>query len=344
MVKLIIASTRGSAGKTSMIIGMGKALGKSFGYLKPFGDRLIYREKHTWDYDASIISSIFGLAENQEEATLGFQHSKLKYIYDEASTRAKVREIAENAGKGKDMLIMEAGRDFSYGASIHLDALSLAKYVEAKLILVISGNEDSIVDDIYFFKKHIAVKEVQLGGVIVNKVPDIEDFKDSYLASLKEMNVNVLGILPFRKDLTYFTVQYLADNLVAKVIAGEKGLNNVVKNVFVGAMSADDAIRGPLFKRENKVIITGGDRSDMILAALETDSVGIILTNNIYPPSNIISIAQHKNIPLLLVGSDTYQAASQVDNMEPLVTREDKEKIELLEKLARTHIDLSGIA
>jgi len=344
MQKIIVASTRKSAGKTSAIAGLAKALRKPFGYIKPFGDRLVYREKHLWDYDSAVISGIFGLQDNPEDTTIGFQHSKLKYMYDEAGTRAKVREIAETAGRGKELLMVESGQDLTYGASIHLDAISLANYLEAKLLLVVSGSDDEIVDDIYFLKKHIEMKNIDWAGVIINKVHDVEDFKDSYLASINDLQVKVLGIVPFRKDLTHFSVQYLSDSLVAKVIGGERGLKNTVKHIFVGAMSADDAIRSPLFKKENKVIITGGDRSDMIVAALETSSAGVVLTDNIYPPSNIISMAENKNIPLLLVGGDTYQVASRVDEMEPLLTKDDSEKIELLGKLIKTHINLEGVS
>jgi BioD-like phosphotransacetylase family protein len=37
MDKLVIASVDKGAGKTSLLIGLGRALGKPFGYLKPFG-------------------------------------------------------------------------------------------------------------------------------------------------------------------------------------------------------------------------------------------------------------------------------------------------------------------
>lgn len=343
MQKLIIASTRPSAGKTSVIVGLLKNLGKNFGYIKPLGDRLVYREKHLWDYDSSVVNGVFGLRGNAEDTTIGFQHSKLKYMYDEEGIKAKLREIADNAGRDKDLLIIESGRDFSYGASVHMDSLSLAKYSGAKFILVVGGNEDAIVDDLFFYKKHIHAEGLNAGGVIINKVPDIEDFKDSYLSGIQELGIKVLGILPFRKDLTYFTVQFLADALLAKVIAGEKGIKGVVKNIFVGAMSADEAVRSQFFKKENRVMITGGDRSDLVLAALENDATAIILTNNIYPPSNIISLASLKNIPLLLVNSDTYTVSSQIDDLEPLLTSEDSERVDLLAKLVKAHVNLEEV-
>ena len=129
--------------------------------------------------------------------------------------------------------------------------------------------------------------------------------------------------------------------MFAKVITGEGGLKKVIKNIVIGAWSANIFLQNPLFKKENKLVITGGDRTDMILAALEGDTSGIILTNNILPPSNIISKASEKNIPLLMVFSDTYQTAKQIESLEPLLTREDTEKVELLKEMVQKHVQLS---
>ena len=90
-------------------------------------------------------------------------------------------------------------------------------------------------------------------------------------------------------------------------------------------------------------MITGGDRTDMILASLESDTSGIILTNNILPPSNIIYKATERNIPLLMVLSDTYQTAKQIENLEPLLTKDDTDKVELLRRLCQKHLDLNAI-
>jgi hypothetical protein len=108
----------------------------------------------------------------------------------------------------------------------------------------------------------------------------------------------------------------------------------------IGAWSANVFLQNPLFKEENKLVITGGDRTDMILASLESDTSAIILTNNILPPSNIISKASERNIPLLMVFSDTYQTAKQIDSLEPLLTKDDVEKIDLLKELVKKHVNL----
>jgi len=112
---------------------------------------------------------------------------------------------------------------------------------------------------------------------------------------------------------------------------------------LVGAMSANVALRLPIFQKENKIVITGGDRSDMILAALETNSVGVVLTGNLTPPSNLLSKASDLNIPLLLVSEDTFRAAQHIDNMEVLLSKDDTEKIDLLEQLVKQHINIKEI-
>ena len=344
MEKVIIASMRESAGKSGVIVGLIKALGKKIGYVKPFGDRLLYRKKRLWDYDAALITDIFGLKEDPEEMSVGFDFSKLRYMYDTESIEVKLQDVISDIGKEKDVVFIEAGKDIGYGTSVHLDAFSLTQYIQGKLLIVISGDDDRILDDIGFLKKYLHIIDISFGGVIINKVHDVQDFKDVHIPRITDMGIKVAGVIPYCDELTHFSVNYLAERLLAKVLTGEGGLTNIVKNIVVGAMSTSTALRYPPFLKRNKVIITGGDRTDMILASLETHTAGIILTGNILPPQNIISKASESNIPLLLVPSDTYQTAKQIDNLEPLLTKDDADKIALWGKLVREHVNIKDIA
>jgi hypothetical protein len=171
----------------------------------------------------------------------------------------------------------------------------------------------------------------------------MEDFKDTYLPQIQKIGVPVLGVIPFQKDLTYFSVSYLSERLFAKVVTGEDHLNRTVKNIFIGAMSVNAALQQPLLKKEGILMITGGDRTDMILVALDYQAAGIILTNNVLPPSHIVSKATERKVPLLLVSYDTYETARRIDSMEPLMTRDDKHKIELLGTLIKENVDIKEI-
>ena len=343
MHRLVFASMREAAGKTSMIVGLGKALGVPFGYMKPFGDRLLYRKKRLWDYDSALIANIFDLGENPEDISIGFDHSKLRFMYDEDGTRAKLHELLSNIENGREIVFIEAGRDMGYGISVNLDPVFVARCTGASLVIVLRGEERTLLDDITFIKRHLDLEGVPFAGVIVNRAYDKDDFAMTYEPAITEMGVRVLGVVPYEAELTHPSVGFLSEILFAKVIAGQVGLATVAKNIFVGAMSADAARRYAGFGKPRKLVITSGDRSDMILAALEGDTAGIVLTNNISPPSAIISKAAEMGVPLLLVPDDTYQTAKQIDNAQYLLKRDETDKIDLLEGLVRENVDLDAI-
>ncbi len=344
MKNIIVTSIRKDAGKTSVIVGLAKNSSKKMGYLKPFGDRLLYRKKRLWDFDAAVCTTAMKAEESPEEMSIGFDHSKLRFMYDEKTTAAKVREIAAHNSQGKEIMLIESGMELTRGLSVHLDAISLCKYLDGELLVVLSGTNDQIVDDACALRKTIDLGGVKLAGVIINKVHDVEDFKAVYSENFEALELPVLGVIPYAENLTKPSMRFLADLFFAKILAGEKGLKNTIKDVFVGAMSADAVLRMQRFNKESKLVITSGDRSDMILAALDTHAAGIILTNNILPPPNILARASGTNVPLLLVAQDTFQAAKKVDNLVSLLSKEDDEKMEQLARMIKEHVAVATIS
>lgn len=340
MDTFVVASMRPSAGKTSIIIGITKALNRKIGYIKPFGERFLYRKKRMWDYDAALITNIFGLEENPEDMSIGFHHAKLLFMLDEAATGEKLRELRAGAGEGKELFFVECGKDLSYGASIHLDPISIARQLDAPLVVVASGDEDMIHDDLVFLKKHVNLNGVCLKGVIINKVSNIADFCDTRLPMITSQGIDVLGVIPYYEELPYFSVGYLADRLFAKVITGEDKLNRIAKNIFIGSMSVGAALKKPLFLEKQKVVVTSGDRHDMIAASLGSKAAALLLTNGILPSSDIIEKAAKLEIPLLLVSADTNEVAKQIEGLESLPTKDDTEKIALIEQMVRKYVDL----
>jgi BioD-like phosphotransacetylase family protein len=343
MLKYVVTSLRPSAGKTSVIIGIAKALDRKMGYIKPFGERFLYRKKRLWDYDAALVTNIFGLRENPEDISIGFHHSKLLYMLDEQTTKEKLQELLASVGEGKDLFFAECGKDMTYGSSVYLDAINLSKQLDAPLIVVASGDEDAILDDLTFMSQYIGLNGASMKGVIINKVPSIEDFQNTKLPRIKQRGVNVLGVIPYCKELPFFSVNYLADRLFAKIITGEEHLKRTVKSVFIGSMSADAALKSPHFQESGKLVITGGDRSDMIVAALGSNCAALILTDNVMPQEHLVGKAAKLEIPLLLVSADTYEISRQIEGLEPLPTKDDSEKIALIEQMVRTHVDLDAL-
>ena len=348
MNKIVVSSMRSNAGKTSIIAGIISLMkDKKFAYAKPLGDRLIYRKKRSWDYDANLMVNLLerkGELENHlEKITLGFDQSRLKYMYDQKGIEKALSDIVTDIGGVNDVLFIEGGNDLASGAYLNLDPVSIAKYIDGILLIVLSGESDCVLDDIKFIEKYIKIKDIHFGGVIINKIKDLGDFENSCAPDIKKMGIDIIGVIPYKASLTYFTLDFLAEKLLARVIAGEDHLKNVVKNVIIG--KPVDVDKHPLsvkpgLREEHQLIITGGDKSDMIVAALERDIAGIIITNDIVPHQNIISRANERGIPILLVGMDTFKTAKTIDDMEALLRKDDTEKIALLSQLMEKHTRL----
>ena len=84
-----------------------------------------------------------------------------------------------------------------------------------------------------------------------------------------------------------------------------------MKILTVGAMTADAALSR--FRRSsNKAVITGGDRTDIQLAALETSTTCLILTGNLRPSPLVIKQAEEFGIAVH-VGTYKYHGDDRAD-------------------------------
>ncbi len=340
MKNIIISSTEADAGKTT--IGMGIALSskKKFNYFKPFGDRPIYKKKRLIDYDAKLFKNILELDVEYEKFCIGFDHSKIKYAFDEDTIKQKIVERIDELSKGKDGVIIETGEDWRFGSSVSLDPASLYGMLDAEIIIVACGTRTNIVDDLAAVARYFDALDIPIKGAVLNKVESEEDIKNFAVKDIEDMGLKVLGIVPEIKEFDLTSVEFINDMLFGKVVAGHTGLNNIVENVFVGALSVDEMLRNPNYFKKRKLMVTGGDRSDVILASLEEGTSGVILTNDIIPPSNIISKADRAGIPLIVVPLDTYEAAKRIERMESITTIEDDYKIEKIKEKVTTRLNI----
>ncbi len=337
---LIISSTEPDAGKTTIGLGLALSTKQDFNYFKPFGDRPIYKKKRLIDYDAKLFKNVFDLEEEYEKFCIGFDHSKIKYAYDPEMIEEKIEERIDELSESKDGIIIETGEDWSFGSSINLDPLSLYGMIDSEVIIVATGSKTKILDDLTTLARYYESNDIPIKGVVLNKVESVEDIEDFAIDEIESLGLDVLGIIPQIADLNLTRVSFVNDMLFGKVVAGEDGLDNIIKNVFVGALSAEEMVRNPLFQEDRKLIVTGGDRADVILASLDEGTAGIILTNDIIPPSNIISRADRAGIPLVSVPLDTYEAAQRIERMDRITTIEDDFKIDKIKEVITPRIDM----
>jgi len=168
-----------------------------------------------------------------------------------------------------------------------------------------------------------------VAGVVINQVefPKLDYIERRVVPFLTKIGVNILGILFTDSILMSVTIRELAETLGAEVLCCEDRLDDLVEKFSVGAMNIEGAVK--YFRKvRSKAVITGGDRPDIQLAALQTDTKCLILTGNLYPNEIIIARAEEQRVPVLLVQKDTITIVQQVEDIMSSLRIRDRRKID----------------
>jgi len=212
----------------------------------------------------------------------------------------------------RDVMILEGGRSWREG---YVTGLPVRRVVEltASNVLIVLKYDDTLLAD-----RALAAKDYfgsALMGVVINEAPwaILDQVRKSIVPYLMRHNLSVLGVLPKDIMLAAPTVAELASGLKAEVLCNAEHVGKLVEHMMVGAMSAEAALT--YFQRKpNKAVITGGDRADIQLAALETSTRCLILTGNLYPSPEVLKRAEEVSVPLLLADMDTMEAVETVES------------------------------
>ena len=150
----------------------------------------------------------------------------------------------------------------------------------------------------------------------------------------------MLGTIPLDPLLQSVSVRELQQILNGQFLFGAEHETDLIEKFFIGAMNADKAIE--YFKKfKNKAIIVGGDRPDIILAALETSTSCVVLTGGLYPNDILLAKAEEKKIPMILVKEDTYSTVQKVDKLLGRLRVKEEKKVKLGAKLVERAINFT---
>lgn len=350
MKALYITSVEPYSGKTAVCLALGRQMqadGYKVGYLKPVSTQPWRTpEGKLADEDAVFIHSILGLEGDPIEAapvivTASTLRKRLKGIFEEDLIH-KIQQSAEDAAQGKDILLLEGGASLREGYAMGLSNLRVAEVLGAPaLVMVPYRGEMRIIDDTLTARFRLGD---QLCGVILNRVPDeASEFVDEYVRPfLENEGINVLGAIPSVPRLSALSVGELAELLQAEVLTRDMDPEKLVETFTVGAMTAEAALSR--FRRyQNKAVITGGDRTDIQLAALETSTVVLILTGNLHPSPLIIQQAEMLEVPILLVNENTMETIDCIERAHGKTRLGQPEKLESFMQLMAENVDVSSI-
>jgi BioD-like phosphotransacetylase family protein len=320
----------GEKGKTVLIYGLLKKLsleGFKVGYFKPIS-KARYRipSMKFVDPDVVAIKDALGLQEPIEILSpIVITRNTIELKNELDKIKKTIIDSYNSIAEGKDFVVIEGYPTPEILSSIGLSIAELAKLLNSKPILMINAKDrdivDEIVDKIQLFKCFFEFHNYKLDGVIINNVPIyyIERVNDILVPTIKEIGLNIYGVIPEKPRLLAPTVRDIVELLNAEVLENKERLNNIVEDIVVGAMAPSAALRW--FRRAvNAAIVTGGDRTDLIITALETKPSVVILTGNLYPDISVLIKAREVDVPILLTSYDTYTTVEKLREVQSIVT------------------------
>lgn len=236
-----------------------------------------------------------------------------------------------------DFVLVE-GTDFTgEGEILEWDINVLtAKNLGIPTIVVASGVGKTLTNLVG--NLHLACKSFKENGVdvlmaVANKV-QTENIDLVTSALKKELSKSILvGAVPLNSVLGNPSIKEIAEHLDGKVLFGEKYINNQVNNFDVGAMQLRNYLA---FLKDDDLVITPGDRADIILGALQANVSknyptisGIILTGGLIPEEPIIKLIEGLSdvIPIVSVGEDTFKVANKLGAIKSRIYATNDKKI-----------------
>jgi len=338
---IYIATSEANSGKSIVTLGlMRMLLGKTakVGYFRPIIDNV---KKGKKDNHINTIISHFQLdidpndayAFTRSEFINKRNNGKEGEIFDTIISKYKALE------EKNDFMLVE-GSDFSgEGMAIELDAnVLIAKNLGIPAIIVSSGVGKTLgefIEGLHLAYDSFKEKEVEVLAVIANKVQEknIDIVKKGVEKNLpKNVFVNVIPLIP---SLNNPTIKEIAKAIDAKILFGKELINNQTSSFKVGAMQLRNYLKQ---LEENCLIITPGDRADIILGALQANIStnypaisGIVLTGGILPEEPIIRLIEGlpQIVPILTVGEGTFDVANKIGAVRSHMYAENKEKINI---------------
>ena len=309
MKVLYITSAETFSGKSALCIGLGLQFqkdGLKAGYMKPVNVNCQVKEGVAYDEDVFFAKQIFGMAEPAELISpVALTPARLEQQLrgPETDFQPKLKEAFAKLAEGRDVLVLEGGRSLREGYVAGLPPKKVVELVDASVLAVIKYGDTLLVDRAmtaqnYFGKNFL--------GVVINEVPktQAEIVKDVIVPFLTRHHIKVFGVLPKDQTLSAPSVRELAEGLHAEILCSSECSDELVEHMLVGAMGVESALS--YFRRKpNKAVITGGDRADIQLAALETSTRCLMLTGNIYPSPSVLNRAEELCVPVLLTKLDT---------------------------------------
>src|SRR5215212_3561587 len=300
------------------------------------------------DNDIELIRRRYRLPQSYEES-YGAVVDDLRAMSDRGRYEELLKRILDaykRLDDSTDLLLVE-GSDFTEASrALEFDFnADVALNLGCPVLLVVRGSDRSVqrvLEVVQLARGSLTGRGCTILATICNRVgPEVLD-------ELREL-------VPEVPELAAPTVAEVAQALSAEFLrpvrgAEEPSTRREVGNVIVGAMSLPHFLE---HIRDGDMIITPGDRADLIVGSLASrfsgtypNIAGLVLTGALVPEPSVLKLIDGlggADLPVLATGADTYRTAATVAGVRGVLTPESDRKIAAALGVFSDHVDRQAL-
>lgn len=340
-MKALYLTSVEAAGKTALCLGIAKKLlqeGKKVGFFRPV--RLSEPSLTDGYKDTLFINEALGLGESLD--TLSPIVLSRRDLWHNLSTdienfKQKLEQAYNRASLKKEIVIMEGLSDLTTDKVVAEACYQITKALDSRVVIVLRYSRALPISEVTEVNQQIGQR---LLGVVINFVPQskIEQIKDSVKTSFEKEGIKVLGVLPEERILLGVSVGELAKALNGEVVTHPEAKDEIIENIMLGAMSPDPAT--DYFGRKvNKAAVIRGERADMQLAALQTSTKCLVLTDNIPPSPIILNEAEIRRVPIIVVKQNVVSTIAGIEEALKQAKFHSLKKLERFSQILEEYFD-----
>jgi BioD-like phosphotransacetylase family protein len=356
--RIFVAATQQNDGKTTTALGLFAALRKRIGrigFIKPVGQRFEEVDGKRIDEDSVLIDQTFGVHTPLEAMSpIAVEPDFTRKYIEQSNNEFLIRRIQnsfDRAAWEKDFVIIEGTGHAGVGSVFDLSNARVAHLLHSKVILVTKGGIGKPIDEVALNKALFDKEGVELLGVILNKVmPEKFDYvRDFARRGFERLGIDLLGCLPTEPILANATLGQICKTIKGHFLNGHQRSRRRVKKIIIGAMNSSHVMEH--FK-PGTLVITPGDREDVILAALSSTTLseldgnslaGLVLSGDLTPSAPVLELLKHSDLPVIASPHDSYSVANGIYSMTVKTLPGDVEKIDKIQTMIETHVEVDRL-
>ena len=352
---VFIATAEPYSGKSLVALGLVNLLlgqARKVGYFKPI---INHDPTEQPDPHLAAISSYFKLP-LPTAATYAYTRPAALRLLEAGAQGELIDAIIHKFKQWEDScdFTVVEGSDFvGAGTAFEFDAnVSIAKNLGVPVILVVSGAGKStaqLVSAVLTLLRNFETREVPVLLAVANRVLPAQ-VADVQALLRAQLPVGILlAVIPDDPNLLHPTMREIQVELGGQLLFGEAGLGNQVDNYVIGAMQVPNFLN---YLKENVLIVTPGDRGDIIVCALQANLsasyprvAGIVLTAGAAPDAPIMRLLEGlpNVVPILTVPTGTFETTTRVGAIHSRISADNPKKIQLAISTFERYVDVRAL-